>query len=137
MKSWIRRRLDIAKQPFGTVLIHGISATPENLRPVAPFLAERGLTGRLPTLRCHGAASPLALKGVEWQDWIEDGEMAMQDVLEEAEKVIFIGHSMGSWIAMNLATGYPEKIDSIVVAGASTLIVSPLAPFRPLHFVTP
>ena len=58
----------MAKKPFGAVLIHGISATPENIQPVAPFLEELGLPFSLPTLRGHGAASPLALKGVAWQD---------------------------------------------------------------------
>ena len=53
------------------------------------------------------------------------------------DELILIGHSMGGWIALNLAVDHREKIDSIIIAGASTRVVSPLGPGRPLHFLVP
>ena len=127
----------MSKNPFGILLINGFSSTPENFRHLVPHIEALGLPSRSPTLRGHGAETPDALRGVEWKDWLTDGENALQELLTEAEKVIVIGHSMGGWIALHLAIDHREKIDSIIIAGASTRPVSPLGPGRPLHFLFP
>jgi len=125
------------KNPFGVLILHGITGTPENVRNVAPPLEALGLLCSLPTLRGHGAETAEALRHVTWQEWMEDAENALFELLNETEKVIVIGHSMGGWIALNLAVDHKDKIDSLIVAGASTKVVSPLAPGRPLHFLFP
>ena len=96
-----------------------------------------GLPYRSPTLRGHGAETPDALRGVDWKEWLRDGANALCELLTEAEKVIVIGHSMGGWIALHLAIDYREKIDSIIIAGASTRTVSSLGPGDPLNFLFP
>jgi carboxylesterase len=127
----------MSKKPFGAVLIHGITGTPENVKAIAPPIEALGIPVLLPTLRGHGAESPEALECVEYMDWLEDAEKALLEILEQAEKAIIIGHSMGGWIALNLASEHPDKIDSIVVAAGTTLITSPFGPYRPLHFLYP
>jgi len=127
----------MTEKPFGALILHGITATPENVRRIAPPLEELGLPCLLPTLRGHGAETPEALRDVTWQDWLADSEKALFELLNEVEKVIVIGHSMGGWIALNLAADYADKIDSIVVAAGSTRVVSPFGPGRPLHFLFP
>ena len=91
----------------------------------------------MPTLRGHCAETPEALLGVHWKEWVVDGEKALDNLSMEVEKVIVIGHSMGGWIALHLAIDHKDKIDSIVIAAASTRSVSPLGPHRPLHFLAP
>jgi carboxylesterase len=125
------------KKSLGALIIHGFSGAPEELRRVVPPLEGLGIPCLTPTLRGHGTNSPEALSGADWPAWVEDGANALNSLLQEVEKVVVIGHSMGGWIAMSLAIDYPEKVDSIVIAGASTRSVSLLGPHRPLHFLFP
>jgi carboxylesterase len=96
-----------------------------------------GISCLTPTLRGHGTDSPEALNGIDWPAWVEDGTNALNELLQEVEKAIVIGHSMGGWIALSLAIDHPEQVDSVILAGASTRSVSPLGPNRPLHFLFP
>ena len=127
----------MAKNPFGILLLHGFSSTPDNFRELVPYIDALGLPYRSPTLRGHGAETPEALSGVDWTEWLAGGEDALLELLTEVEKAIVIGHSMGGWIALNLAVDQREKLDCIIIAGASTRSVSPLGPGRPLHFLVP
>ena len=101
---------------------------PTGLGELANQIEKLGLPYRAPTLRGHGANTPNALLGVRWTDWIADAEKEMSELLGETEKVTIIGHSMGGMIALILAAKYSNKIDSIIVAGGSTKIVSPFGP---------
>ena len=127
----------MSKKSLGALLLHGFSGMPIGLGELANHIEKLGLPYRAPTLRGHGANTPNALLGVKWTDWISDAEKAMSEVLEETEKVTIIGHSMGGMIALILAAKYSNKIDSIIVAGGSTKIVSPFGPGRPLNFLAP
>ncbi len=127
----------MSKKPYGVLLVHGFSGTPDGFSGLASHLETLSLPYQLPILRGHGAETPKALIGISWTEWQADGEKALLDILTEVEKVIVIGHSMGGWIALNLAVDHREKIDSIIIAGASTRSVSPLGPGRPLHFLVP
>ena len=127
----------MSKKPLGVVLIHGFPGVPQVFGKLTGHIAGLGLPYRDPTLRGHGAQTPDALRGVTWREWIADGEKAMVELLSEVEKVIIIGHSMGGWIGLNLAADHGEKIDSLIVAGSSTLTVSAFGPGRPLHFLIP
>ncbi|MCJ7703382.1 MAG: alpha/beta fold hydrolase [Anaerolineales bacterium] len=127
----------MSKIPFGALLIHGFTATPDSFRGITPHLESLGIPCKLPTLRGHGADTPEALVGVHWTDWIADCENALIELCTEAEQAIVLGHSLGGWLALNLAVDHQEKIDSIIIAGASTRCVSPLTPGRPFHFLFP
>ncbi len=127
----------MSKKSLGALLLHGFSGMPIGLGELANHIEKLGLPYRSPTLRGHGANTPNALLDVKWTDWISDAEKAMSEVLEETEKVTIIGHSMGGMIALILAAKYSNKIDSIIVAGGSTKIVSPFGPGRPLNFLAP
>ncbi|MFN2233945.1 MAG: alpha/beta hydrolase [Anaerolineales bacterium] len=127
----------MSKQPFGILLLHGLYSTPDNFRDFVPELEKLGLPYKAPTLTGHGAASPEAIIGVKWEKWIEDSEKSLSELMEEAEKAIIIGHSLGGMIAMNLSIDHKEKIDSIIIAGSSTRSADPLGPGAPLHFLAP
>lgn len=99
----------MSKKSLGAVLIHGFPGRPEVFGKLTEHIDSLGLPYRAPTLKGHGAQTPDALKGVNWREWIADGEKAMLEVLSEAEKVIIIGHSMGGWIGLNLAADHGEK----------------------------
>jgi carboxylesterase len=127
----------MTKQMLGVLILHGFTSSLDCVSGIEPPLKALNLPTRMPVLRGHGASSPEALRGVTWHDWVADGETALQALLTETEKVIIFGHSMGGLVAIHLAAEYKQAVDSIVLAATPVQLVSPLAPHRPLHFITP
>ncbi len=127
----------LEKRPYGVLIVHGFRANLDFVRCLEPPLKSLGLPIRMPLLRGHGAASPAALDGVTWQDWVVDAETALQDLLTEVEQVIIVGHSMGGLVALWLAIKYEDRIDSVVVSAAAIQLTSQFAPGRRLHWLAP
>ena len=125
------------EQPYGVLIVHGFTSSLDCVSGVEAALKDLGLPTRMPVLRGHGAESPEALRGVTWRDWVADAEAALRDLLTEVDKAIVFGHSMGGLVTLTLASDHADAIDSIVVAAPVVQLTSPLAPGRPLHFLTP
>ena len=87
----------MAKRPFGFLVLHGFSAKPEMLGHLIEALRTLGYPTLAPRLRGHGEASPDALLGIHWSEWIKDCRGELNQLLTQAEKAIVIGHSMGGW----------------------------------------
>jgi len=124
------------KNPFGVLILHGLSASLDCVNGLEQPLRELGLPIRMPVLRGHGAASPEALNGVQWQDWVADGESALQDLLGEVDRAIIFGHSMGGLVALHLAASMDGQVDSLILAAPALVFDSPMAEGRPLSFLT-
>jgi carboxylesterase len=127
----------MTKKPLGVLILHGFSSSLDSVNALEPPLKALGLPTRMPLLRGHGAPSPEALGGVTWPAWVADGEAALLSLLDEAEKVIIFGFSMGGMVALTLAAGHGQAVDSLILASTPIQLVSPLAPGRPLHFLVP
>ena len=127
----------MSKAPLGVLILHGFTDTVHSMRSLEPPLSELGLPYRIPCLRGHGAASPEALRGVCWQDWIVDAHDALEDLLIEVDKAIVIGYSMGGLIGIHIAAENPGRVDSLVLAEAVIQIKAPIAPGRLLSFLAP
>lgn len=129
----------MVKQMLGALIIHGLTASLDCVRPMKAPIEALGLPIRMPVLRGHGAKSPDALRGVVWQDWVADAEAALQDLLTEVDRAIVIGHSMGGLVAITLGADHAGDgcLDSLVLAAPGGQAASPLAPGRPLAFLLP
>lgn len=125
------------KEPFGVLIFPGFAENADCMGGLELMLQEQGLPTRVPMLRGHGAASPQALHGVTWQDWMADAEAELESMRLESEKVIIIGHSMGALAALMLAADYGHEVDSIVLAAPAIRLASPWAPGQPLHVIAP
>jgi carboxylesterase len=125
------------EQPYGVLIVHGFTASLDCVSGIQAAIKDLGLPTRMPVLRGHGTESPEALRGVVWHDWVADAEAALKDLLAEVDKAIVVGHSMGGLVTLTLASDHTDAIDSIVVAAPAVQPMSPLAPGRPLHFLTP
>lgn len=125
------------KKALGALIIHGFTDRLDSIQIIKSAIEELGLPTGTPILRGHEAESPEALRGVTWQDWAEDARTGLRALLQNAEKAMVIGNSLGGLITLNLAAENPEKIDSIVLAATPIKINSPLAPGQPLSFLTP
>ncbi|MGC9521231.1 MAG: alpha/beta hydrolase [Anaerolineae bacterium] len=129
----------MTKEPLGVLIIHGFTSSLDCVRGIREGLAPLDVPATMPVLRGHGADSPEALRGVQWEDWVADAEAALQDLLTEAEKVVVVGHSMGGLVTIWLAADHRDEdvLDSIVLAAPAVLVSSPFAPGRPLAFLAP
>jgi carboxylesterase len=125
----------MSKKPLGVLIIHGFTATTENVIGLQPPLEALGLPTRVPLLHGHGAESPEALRRSTWRDWLADGEAALKDLLTEVNQAIVVGHSMGGLVTLNLAADYGKSIDSIVLAAAAVQLTNIMAPGKPLSFM--
>jgi carboxylesterase len=119
------------KKPLGCLLLHGFTSHVNCIDPVEPRVKKLGLPYRTPILRGHGT-KPADLEGVKWQDWVEDGEKALLDLLNECEKVVIVALSMGSLVGMQLTLKYQPKIAGLVCIAPALKVKSPLAAFAPL-----
>ena len=122
------------KSPLGILILHGFTATGESVEALHKPLSDLGIPVLRPLLRGHGKQSPEALRGVRWSEWLLDATEAFDTLSQQARRIVVVGHSMGALLALNLATAYPEKIDSLVLVTPAFRLVSLLGPGRPLHF---
>ncbi|MFH1807281.1 MAG: alpha/beta fold hydrolase [Pseudomonadota bacterium] len=116
---------------LGVLLLHGFTSSVRTVDGMVPQLEQAGIPYRVPILRGHGTHYT-ALEGVTAQDWYDDAEAALLDLLREVDKVVVLGFSMGGLVALNLGIRHPDKIAGVVTWAAFLRPRDPLAPLTPL-----
>lgn len=100
-----------ADQPFvvipagataAVLLIHGFSATPWEVRPLAADLAERGFASLAVRLPGHGT-TPEDLAGRRWEEWLETVIHGFDLLAAHFPRVYGAGLSTGSLLLLALA----------------------------------
>ncbi|HEY9775541.1 MAG TPA: alpha/beta hydrolase [Planktothrix sp.] len=97
------------------VLIHGTGANSEMWRPQTNLLRERGYRLFLPEFRGHGDSHE--------PEHLTDIEAHLQDMLETLSTVsidwpaVFIGHSLGAIVSLELAERKPDWFKQILAVG--------------------
>jgi carboxylesterase len=110
----------------GCLLVHGFTGTPQNVRPLADYLARRGLTVSAPRLPGHGTTvQDLDLTGP--QEWLAAAEQALSDLRQTCTTVFVAGISMGGTLTLELARRHPD-LAGIVVMAAPVLAMEALEP---------
>ncbi len=120
----------------GCLVLHGYSSHMSSVDGIVPYLQEAGIPYRMPYLRGHGTR-PEDLEGVRWQDWLDDANAALDDLLGETRRAAIVGLSMGGLLTLHLAALRPEDVAGIVTLAAALYLKNPLAPGNPLSFLTP
>jgi carboxylesterase len=99
----------------GCLLVHGFTGTPQNVRPLADYLARRGLAVSAPRMPGHGTTvADLDRTGPE--DWLGAAEQALSELQERCSTVFVAGISMGGTITLELARRHPELAGIVVMA---------------------
>lgn len=92
----------------GVLLMHGLTATPYEVRALAERLhQDAGYTVAGPLLPGHGA-SPAALNATRWQDWLETAVAEYHLLATICDRVFVGGESTGAVLGLYLAATYPE-----------------------------
>lgn len=130
------------KRPFfleggklGVLLLHGLTATPAEVRLLAERLHAHGITIAAPLLPGHGTR-PEDLNEVRWRDWVWEAEMAYQHLATVCDHVFVGGESTGGAIALHLAADHPEIAGVLAYAPAIKLAL-PVADIVKLYAAAP
>jgi carboxylesterase len=99
----------------GCLLVHGFTGTPQNVRPLADYLARRGLTVSAPRMPGHGTTvGDLDRTGPK--EWLAAAEQALEELREHCTTVFIAGISMGGTMTLELARRHPDLPGVIVMA---------------------
>lgn len=109
---------------FGVLLVHGLLASPAELRAYGEYLLKQGYMVLGVRLKGHGT-SPYALRDQSWEDWYGCVQRGFNILKVHCRHIFVVGFSTGGALALKLAAEhYPEMIGVIAVS-------------VPLRFVNP
>ena len=87
---------------IGVLLAHGFEASPNEVRELAEYLAQRNITVYAVRLKGHGT-NVKDLDNAKWQEWYNDYENGYNELSKITKKIVVAGHSLGGAIALRLA----------------------------------
>jgi esterase/lipase/1-acyl-sn-glycerol-3-phosphate acyltransferase/uncharacterized protein YeaO (DUF488 family) len=102
---------------IGVLLIHGYSASPMEMLPLAHYLHAHGLTVYVVRLRGHGT-SPRDLQQRSWQEWYESALRGYHSLQAISEYQFIGGMSMGGALALYLAAQQVGPLQGVFAVGA-------------------
>ena len=108
---------------IGILLLHGLTATTAEIRPLAKSLLKEGYTVSGVLLPGHGT-TPENLSRTSREDWIKASEKAYNKLKQECSCVIVGGESVGALLAIHLASENPEIKGLLLYAPAMRLAAS-------------
>jgi carboxylesterase len=101
---------------LGCLLVHGFTATPEEMRPLGEMLAGRGFPVR--AIRVAGHGTEVAdLARTRWRDWFTSVVEGVAMLRREVGRVAVVGMSMGALLALHLAATRPAEVEALVLCG--------------------
>jgi esterase/lipase len=101
---------------IGILLIHGLLASPAELRAYGEFLAQQGYTVMGVRLKGHGS-SPYALRNQTREDWYASVLRGFTILKAYCKRLFVTGFSTGGALALKLASEqYPEIIGVSAIA---------------------
>ena len=123
---------------IGVLLVHGLKATPAEMRPLGEFLYGKGFTVFGPLLPGHNT-SPGDVNNYTWKSWVVSVEAAYAELARQCESIFIGGESLGALLAIYLAPYHPEIVGILAYAPAlklkmrkiDTFLLYLLAPFIP------
>ena len=97
------------------LMIHGFTACPVDLKPLAEILHGFGYTINAPLLAGHGTTPEQMIK-TSWQDWMNSVLEALSVLRRECKQVAAVGHSVGGLLALALAIEH--QVDGVIPINA-------------------
>jgi len=98
--------------PDAVLLIHGLTGTPAEMRPLAKRLNRRGFSVMCPELAGH-CGSEDDLRRSKWRDWYRSVDGSFEALKLEHARVYVSGLSMGALLALKLADEKALRVDGL------------------------
>jgi carboxylesterase len=98
---------------IGALLIHGFTGTPQGVRELGSYLAERGIAVVAPRLPGHGTTWE-DLDSRTAEEWVAAVEGAFLEVSSGRDRVFLVGLSFGAALALDLAARHPDRVAGVV-----------------------
>lgn len=102
-----------SKHPIGVLVIHGMTGTPLEMRPISRFLRRQGYRVVTPLLRGHGAGHK-ELLATTWPDWLAGVREEADTLIAECDQVFVVGLSASALLATLVAVDNP-RISGVVL----------------------
>ncbi|WP_109472982.1 alpha/beta hydrolase [Ornithinimicrobium cavernae] len=96
------------------LLLHGITSSPQMVRPVAEQLAEQGYAVSAPLLPGHGTTWQ-DMARTRYADWLAAVVESLEALRAGHETVVGFGVSMGGALLTDVAARRPELVDGLVL----------------------
>jgi carboxylesterase len=98
------------------VAFHGFGGTAAEMRPLLDAVAGAGYAVDAALLPGHGS-SVTQLQGKTFDDWVEASRARARAAARAHGRVVLLGFSLGSLIALKIASERPEWLAGLVVLG--------------------
>lgn len=98
------------------VAFHGFTGTAAEVRPVLTALGEAGHAVDAALLPGHGTGAE-RLQDLTFDDWVGAARLRVQRAIESHGRVVLLGFSLGSLVAMQIASERPAGLAGLVVLG--------------------
>jgi carboxylesterase len=119
------REFSLSGGQTAVLMIHGFTASPAQMRPLARALHEKGYSLRGMRLPGHGTRlSDMAATG--WTDWLGAVRKATLSLASRYAKVITLGLSMGGLLALMM--GEEGLADGVIALAPAIKVTNRLAP---------
>lgn len=102
----------------GVLLVHGITGSPNEMKPLVRKLSADGFTVACPQLAGH-CSTLKDLKRTRWADWYSSLETSMEILSQECATLFVSGLSMGALLALKLAANHPDRIHGVATLSAT------------------
>ncbi|MDP2586927.1 MAG: alpha/beta fold hydrolase [Candidatus Komeilibacteria bacterium] len=103
------------------ILFHGFTGSPDDLKELAKFLNEQGLSVSVPLLAGHGRHW-LNLQSSSYYDWWKSADDELKKFQGQYKKIFLVGYSFGANLALDLAARYPAQVIGVISLGISVFL---------------
>jgi esterase/lipase len=116
---------------IGVLLIHGLLASPAEVREYGEYLVKQGYIVMGVRLKGHGT-SPYALQNQSWEDWYYSAERGLNILNAHCQRIIPVGFSTGGALALKIACEQRPEIIGICAIAMPIRFKNPAFPLIPL-----
>jgi carboxylesterase len=102
----------------GVLLVHGITGSPTEMKPLVRKLSASGFSVACPQLAGH-CSTLKDLKQTRWRDWYASVESGLDFLTSRCDTVFVSGLSMGALLALKLAANHPDQIQGVATLSAT------------------
>jgi carboxylesterase len=105
-------------QEKGILLIHGLTGSPHEMRPVDEALKSSGYQTRVVTLPGHGDRPTKRFQETSALEILDHCAAEYEQFSREVDEVYIVGHSLGGICTLLTASVQPPKLEGLVVFSA-------------------